>query len=238
MPGSAAAKRLDQDPTVYPIEDDVGEGSLQRFISELLRMLIEIWLRSRGRAAFVGADQYFYWQQYNPSESVAPDVYVLPGVPPGVRIGAWKVWETGRVPSFAFEVVSQNVEKDYLQSPAKYDRLGVEELIVFDPDHRESSDRVRWQIFRRTPRGFLRVEATALAPRLISREYLTFATDARLDSIINAGVPGTTMLGWGKGSAGMLDATQIRSLIYFLRAQQASAPSDPKWKEGRKVPIP
>lgn len=79
---------------------------------------------------------------------------------------------------------------------------------------------------------------TALAPRLISREYLTFATDARLDSIINAGVPGTTMLGWGKGSAGMLDATQIRSLIYFLRAQQASAPSDPKWKEGRKVPIP
>lgn len=160
MPGSAAAKRLDQDPTVYPIEDDVGEGSLQRFISELLRMLIEIWLRSRGRAAFVGADQYFYWQQYNPSESVAPDVYVLPGVPPGVRVGAWKVWETGRVPSFAFEVVSQNVEKDYLQSPAKYDRLGVEELIVFDPDHRESSDRVRWQIFRRTPRGFLRVEAT------------------------------------------------------------------------------
>lgn len=80
--------------------------------------------------------------------------------------------------------------------------------------------------------------ATGLAPRLISSEYLAFATDARLDSIITAGVPGTTMLGWGKGSAGMLDATQIRSLIYFLRAQQATAPSDPKWKEGRKVPIP
>ncbi|MBK6457315.1 MAG: c-type cytochrome [Gemmatimonadetes bacterium] len=80
--------------------------------------------------------------------------------------------------------------------------------------------------------------AKGLAPLLISREYLQFATDERVDSIITVGVPGTTMLGWGKGSAGMLDATQIRSLILFLRAQQATAPSDPTWKEGRKIPIP
>ena len=157
----AAVKLVDQDPTVYPIEDDMGEGSLQRFISELLRALIEIWLRSRGEQSFVGADQFFYWQQYNPTESVAPDVYVLPGVPQqGTRVGAWKVWQTGKVPSFVFEVVSQDLEKDYLTAPAKYGRLGVEELIVFDPDHRESSARVRWQVFRRSRSGFTRVEAT------------------------------------------------------------------------------
>ncbi|AKT40935.1 Uma2 family endonuclease [Chondromyces crocatus] len=157
----AAAKQIEDDPTVYPIEDDVGEGSLQRFISELLRGLIAQWLASRGQVAFVGADQFFYWEQYNPSEGIAPDVYVLLGVSPSTRVSAWKVWETQQRPSFAFEVVSHDVQKDHLGAPAKYGRLGVEELIVFDPDHRDSSSRVRWQVFRRSPRGFLRVEATS-----------------------------------------------------------------------------
>lgn len=77
-----------------------------------------------------------------------------------------------------------------------------------------------------------------LAPILISREYLTFATDQRIDSLISHGVPGTTMLGWGKGSSGMLDVTQVQSVVAYLRSMQASAPTDPKWKEGRKVPLP
>jgi putative restriction endonuclease len=159
---SSAAPKLvvAEDRTIYPIEDDMGEGSLQRFISELLRVLVERWLSSRGELTFVGADQYFYWEQYNARECVAPDVYVLPGVPPGRAMGAWKVWETGCVPSFALEVVSQDVDKDYLTSPAKYARLGVEELVVFDPDFGLSPARFRFQVFRKSKRGLVRVEAT------------------------------------------------------------------------------
>ena len=159
---SSAAPKLvvAKDRTVYPIEDDMGEGSLQRFISELLRVLIERWLEARGKPVFVGADQYFYWEQFNSQECVAPDVYVLPGVVPGKAIGAWKVWETGCVPSFALEVVSQDVDKDYLTSPAKYARLGVEELVVFDPEYRLSPARFRFQVFRKSKRGLVRVEAT------------------------------------------------------------------------------
>jgi Uma2 family endonuclease len=159
---SSAAPKLvvAEDRTVYPIEDDMGEGSLQRFISELLRMLVERWLEAQGKRAFVGADQYFYWEQHNPRECVAPDVYVLPGVAPGTAMGAWKVWETGCVPSFALEVVSQNVDKDYLTSPAKYGRLGAEELVVFDPDYVLSPTRFRFQVFRKSKRGLVRVEAT------------------------------------------------------------------------------
>ena len=159
---SSAAPKLDvaEDRTVYPIEDDMGEGSLQRFISELLRMLVERWLETRGKPTFVGADQYFYWEQYNPRECISPDVYVLPGVALGTAIGAWKVWEMGCVPSFALEVVSQDVDKDYLTSPAKYARLGVEELVVFDPDYTLSPTRFRFQVFRKSKRGLIRVEAT------------------------------------------------------------------------------
>lgn len=157
------------DPTVYPIKDDVGEGSLQRFISELLRPLIERWLAEKGRPAFVGADQYFYWKQFDPQECVAPDVYVLPDAPPGMEVGAWLVWKTGYIPSFAFEVVSDDVRKDYLRSPPRYDRLGVKELIVFDPGWETNVERFRFQIFRRVKnRGLVRVEATN-ADRVRSR---------------------------------------------------------------------
>jgi Uma2 family endonuclease len=159
---ASAAPKLDvaEDRTVYAIEDEMGESSLQRFISELLRGLVERWLESRGKPTFVGADQYFYWKQYDPRECLAPDVYVLPGVEPGTAIGVWKVWETGRVPSFALEVVSQDVDKDYLTSPAQYHRLGVQELVVFDPDYALSPTRSLFQVFRRGKRGLLCVEAT------------------------------------------------------------------------------
>ena len=152
---SATAKiAVAPDPTVYPIEDDMGEGTLQRLVSELLRVLIERFLAASGKATFVGADQFFYWKQYDASECVAPDVYVLPGAPLSHRVGAWKVWETGFVPSFAFEFVSSDVEKDYRTVPPKYARLGVDELVVFDPDHAQDPSRSRFQVYRKSKRGW------------------------------------------------------------------------------------
>lgn len=158
---SAAPRVIVEDPTVYPVKDDMGDPTLQTFISVMLLGLLRGWLTSRGKPTFVGMNQFFYWKQFDPTECVAPDIYVLPGVPLWARTGAWKVWETGKVPTFALEVVSRDVDKDYLASPPKYDRLGVKELVVFDPDFAAAGDRVRWQVFRRVgKRGLLRVEAT------------------------------------------------------------------------------
>jgi hypothetical protein len=148
------------DPTVYPIEDDMGEGTLQRLVSELLRVLIERFLAANGKPTFVGANQFFYWKQYDASECVAPDVYVLPGAPLSHRIGAWKVWETGLVPSFVFEFVSNDVDKDYRTAPPKYARLGVDELIVFDPDYAQDASRSRFQVYRKSKRGWSCVQHT------------------------------------------------------------------------------
>ena len=158
---SAAKRPVRRDPTHYPVHDDMGEGSLQRLISELLRPLLARYLAERGERAFVGADQFIYWVQFEPTRSVAPDVYVLPGVDPASRIDCWKVWETGIVPTFAVEVVSSDVRKDYDVTPTRYAELGTTELVVFDPDFELASSRVRWQVFRRVSRrGFVRVEAT------------------------------------------------------------------------------
>jgi Uma2 family endonuclease len=147
----------------------MGDPTLQTLISVLLLPLITKWLASKGKPTFVGMNQFFYWKQFDPSECVAPDVYVLPGVSLTPRVGAWKVWQQGHIPTFALEVVSQDVDKDYLGSPPKYDRLGVEELVIYDPDFALSERRVQWQVFRRVKkRGLVKVEATN-ADRVRSR---------------------------------------------------------------------
>jgi Uma2 family endonuclease len=151
------AKQL-VDPTVYPVEDDVGEHEIQTYILELLRPLIEGYLAARDTRAHVGSDQFIYWAQHEPTKCVAPDIYVLPGVPQDIAIDVWKIWERGVVPTFALEVVGRDPEKDYVQSPRRYAELGVEELVIFDPF--PSDERRVFQLFRRA-RGSLRlIEAT------------------------------------------------------------------------------
>ncbi len=157
----SAARRRAFDPTIYPVEERVGEDMLQRWIMELLRPLLQWWLTRRGIKAFVGADQFIYWRQHDPHARLAPDIYVLPGVDPRTHVRAWKLWLDRVVPSFAFEIASQDWEKDYFEVPARYDELGVRELVIFDPWSEQRADGVRWQVFRRVgQRGLIRVEAS------------------------------------------------------------------------------
>ena len=53
------------------------------------------------------------------------------------------------VPSLAVEVVSDDVEKDYVYAPQRYGEMGVGELIVYDPEPHRGADRIRWQVYRR-----------------------------------------------------------------------------------------
>ena len=140
----------------YPTTDDMGEHLLRRVIANLLRSLVRQWLAMMGRVATVGANQFFYWVEGDPRACRAPDVYVVEGVSlPPDSVGVWKTWE-GHVPSFAFEVVSDDRLKDYEAAPKDYGAAGVRELVVFDPlVTPRSRKRVRWQVFRRDARGEL-----------------------------------------------------------------------------------
>jgi Uma2 family endonuclease len=154
-------KARPHDPTVYPVEEKVGEDILQRWIIELLRPQLQRWLEQRNVKAFVGADQFVYWKQYDPHKRVAPDLYVLPGVAPTTWVRSWKTWETGIAPSFSLEIVSTDWEKDYSEAPPLHEAVGVGELMIFDPAWAERPRGFRWQVFRRVgKRGLVRVEAT------------------------------------------------------------------------------
>jgi Uma2 family endonuclease len=164
---NASSKRIRFDPTIYPVTEKMGEDLLQCWIAELLRPLLEHWLLGRGVRALVGADQFIYYQRFNSAARVAPDVYVLPGVAPDTRVGSWKIWETGIVPSFALEIVSRDWAKDYFESPERYAQIGVPEVVVYDPDP-VGRDRVRWQVYRPV-RGKLRLAEATQADRVRSR---------------------------------------------------------------------
>jgi hypothetical protein len=142
-----------EDRTYYPVEDDLGEHELETYILELLRPLLARLLAVRNVPAHVGSDQFIYWEQYAPTECVAPDLYVLPRVPQSIAIESWKLWERdGIAPSFALEVVTSHWRKDYIDNLRKYERLGVLELLTFDPFAEGSGvtgARVPWQLFRR-----------------------------------------------------------------------------------------
>jgi hypothetical protein len=167
---SPARTDVADDPTIYPEGERVGEDIVQRWIAELLRPLIERWLGVRGEVAFVGADQFIYYEQYNSTARVAPDLYVLPGIPPETHVRVWKVWETAVAPRFALEIVSTDRRKDYEEAPERHDAAGTEELVVFDPwpAMGPRGEGLRWQVFRRGPGGLERVE-TGDGDRVMSR---------------------------------------------------------------------
>lgn len=146
----------------YPSEDGMGESFLQHLMIELLRPLIERHLREQSRVAFTGANQFVYYKEGDPSVSIAPDLYVIPELSPDACPAIIKTWQTPQSIAFALEVVGLHRLKDDEQSPSKYDVLGVEELIVFDPEATDRTrKRIRWQVYHRDQDGQLgRVTAT------------------------------------------------------------------------------
>lgn len=95
---------------------------------------------------FVGIDMLLYYTKDKPEDVVAPDVFVVFGVPDKDR-PCYKVWEEGRVPDFVLEVASESsAEKDLGSKKDTYEKMGVREYCVFDPQGHLHTPRL--QLFR------------------------------------------------------------------------------------------
>ena len=83
----------------------------------------------------VVGDLLWYPVKGHPEISTAPDVYTAFGRPKGDR-RCYKQWEEGGiVPQVVFEILSpNNTEKEMAAKLAFYDRYGVEEYYLYDPD--------------------------------------------------------------------------------------------------------
>ena len=82
---------------------------------------------------FVGMDLLLYYTKDKPEDVVAPDVFVVFGVPDNYRHN-YQVWEEGKVPDFVLEVASKSSVRENLGwKKDVYERIGVPEYCVFDP---------------------------------------------------------------------------------------------------------
>ena len=114
--------------------EDVPETHIHSLIIELIRLILKY--RFRDRNVLVASNLACRWNPDDEREGVNPGVILVDPAPPeGTAIESLNVWRPDHVPpKVAIEVVSKsNAKKDYVDGPAKLERLGAEELWIFDP---------------------------------------------------------------------------------------------------------
>ena len=95
-------------------------------------------LHYQGRAVSVEGDLFVYFLDTDDEgetvvRSVAPDLFVVFGVPPRLR-QSYLVWQEGKPPDFVLEIASRSTWRvDRYQKPALYARMGVGEYFLYDP---------------------------------------------------------------------------------------------------------
>jgi len=129
-------------PLVFPSEAEVPESKRHLKLRTLLYQLLDL---AFAKQAAIGCDQFVYWDPTDPKACLAPDAFVRLGQP-DFLFRSWKAWEHG-APHVAVEIISDSDERDrdWEAKLSRYRRLGVTELVRFDPDAGEQALRV-WDL--------------------------------------------------------------------------------------------
>ena len=96
------------------------------------------WLFAQNDRVFVAGDLLWYPVEGDNKLRQAPDVMVVFGVPKGDR-GSYQQWKEGHIaPQVVFEILSPgNTLREMSRKQLFYDRYGVEEYYIYDPDHND-----------------------------------------------------------------------------------------------------
>lgn len=165
--------RYGPDGVYYPAEEERTVPLSDRAIT--LIFYFRFALRQAFRAfpdVYVGADQFIYWEPGNTDKKIAPDGYVIRGVPSEPLRDVIRVWEEA-VPSLVIEVSSKGSRsEDRGEKFYKYqDVLGCPEYLIYDDDTGEL-------LFYRRIDGKYRAQAPGSDGRYSSHELgVQFARD-------------------------------------------------------------
>jgi len=112
-------------------EWQLGE-SLRHF--NLCALLYQILRQAVTARDSVGCDQFVYLDAGDPKRCLAPDGFVKLGIPQEM-FASWRVWEKG-APELCIEILSPSDQEPitFAEKLARYQALGVRELIVFQVD--------------------------------------------------------------------------------------------------------
>jgi hypothetical protein len=118
-------------PIHFPTTRPVPETAVHMRLRTALFLIIERELRGR---AFVGSDQFVYWDATDPKACLSPDVIVRLGGPLEL-LPSYKTWVHG-APQLGIEIVSRTDRRDKSlpKNLERYRRAGIAELARFDPE--------------------------------------------------------------------------------------------------------
>ena len=121
---------------VYPDSDGkpMADNTLQfRWITTIKTNLD--WLFAKDEQVFVAGDLLWYPVEGNNKKRQAPDVMVVFGRPKGER-GSYQQWKEAQIaPQVVFEILSPgNTQKEMAKKLLFYERYGVEEYYIYDPE--------------------------------------------------------------------------------------------------------
>lgn len=122
----------------YPESDGTPMAETELHLEELV--YVRQALKDRYEAepdVFVGANLFLYYRRGDPSGVVAPDSFVVKGVPKLLsgnrRRRKYLLWEEGQVPCFVLETTSESTRVQDEKKKEIYEELGVTEYFRFDP---------------------------------------------------------------------------------------------------------
>jgi Uma2 family endonuclease len=126
--------RLKKKDIEYPETDGepMAESDFQRKPLTYLVESLALHFQNQ-KQTYVSGNLLIYYEKKNPKASVAPDVFVVFGVPKQDR-RTYKIWEEGKSPDVAIEITSRTTRKvDEKKKPKLYRKLGVREYFQYDP---------------------------------------------------------------------------------------------------------
>jgi Uma2 family endonuclease len=104
----------------------------------LLHQALQDFFKDRPEV-FIASDIFWYWEEGNPKARISPDVMVVPGVSKRelYERRSYFSWIEGVVPAAVFEMASRRTwKKDVGSKFETYEKLGVKEYFIFDPEFR------------------------------------------------------------------------------------------------------
>jgi Uma2 family endonuclease len=131
----AKAIPLEQDEEdLYPSSDGKPMAESDVHLEEMVYLITA--LKSRYQEVpdvYVAGNLLLYYVRGDRKAAVAPDVFLVKGVPKRKR-KSFLLWKEGRGPCFVIEVTSESTRSEDLGKKQKrYEQLGVEEYFLHDP---------------------------------------------------------------------------------------------------------
>ncbi len=127
----------------YPDSDGrfLPDNPLQANAIVNVRVSLKQHFASADRVVLEG-DMFIYHEEGNPRANIAPNIFVVRDHDLGQR-PVYKVWEEGKPPDFALDVISPESEvRSEVDKRDLYERLGIREYFLFQPDRRQRGRRL------------------------------------------------------------------------------------------------